>query len=190
MMRNNSLMMAALVVLAGCSAQGGTMAPVEDRTGAPNNTANYGNTVVEQPAAERPATRAYVAAPTTAPVAAPEPQPATATARKSNSAVTSLVAVADTKIKGGEYDQAAATLERALRHDAKDATVWSRLAEVRLLQRQYAQAESTALKSNALAGSDKVLMAKNWRLISKARRLRGDSVGADEAEVRAYQLGR
>ena len=168
------------------------MAPVEDRTGASNNSANYGNTVVTQPASKtetkRPETKAYVATPTTAPVAAPK-QESTAVARKSNSAVTSLVTVADSKMKGGDYDQAAASLERALRHDAKDASVWSRLAEVRLLQRQYAQAESTALKSNALANSDKELMAKNWRLISKSRRLRGDSVGADEAEVRAYQLG-
>ena len=192
MIQNYGLMVAAVVILAGCSAQGGTMAPVEDRTGAPNNSANYGNTVVAQPASKtevkRPETKAYVAAPTTAPVAAPK-QESTAAARKSNSAVTSLVTVADSKMKGGDYDQAAASLERALRHDAKDASVWSRLAEVRLLQRQYAQAESTALKSNALANSDKELMAKNWRLISKSRRLRGDSVGADEAEVRAYQLG-
>ena len=93
-------------------------------------------------------------------------------------------------MKGGQYDQAAASLERALRHDAKNAEVWSKLAEVRLLQNEYAQAENTALKSNALSDGDKPLMARNWRLISKSRRLRGDAVGADEAEARAYQISR
>ena len=52
MIQNYGLMVAAVVILAGCSAQGGTMAPVEDRTGAPNNSANYGNTVVAQPASK------------------------------------------------------------------------------------------------------------------------------------------
>lgn len=168
------------------------MAPVEDRTGKTNNSANYGNRVVEQPETESEI-KPYVAAPTTAPVEAP-PIKASPTAqpvpRKTNSAVTSLVSVADAKMKGGEYDQAAASLERALRHDAKNADVWSKLAEVRLLQTEYAQAETTALKSNALAGGDTSLMARNWRLISKSRRLRGDAVGADEAEVRAYQISR
>lgn len=192
MIRNGSIVMLAMILISGCSSPGGTMAPVEDRTGKANNSANYGNRVVEQPAAESEI-KPYVAAPTTAPVEAP-PTKATTTSqpvpRKTNSAVTSLVSVADAKMKGGEYDQAAASLERALRHDAKNADVWSKLAEVRLLQTEYAQAETTALKSNALAGGDTSLMARNWRLISKSRRLRGDAVGADEAEVRAYQISR
>jgi predicted Zn-dependent protease len=182
-----------LVVLAsGCSSQGGTMAPVEDRTGASNNSANYGSQIVEQEATE-PATKPYVAAPAAAPVQAPPPQSKAVVQsppRQTNSAVTSLVTVADTKMKGGQYDQAAASLERALRHDAKNAEVWSKLAEVRLLQNEYAQAENTALKSNALSDGDKPLMVRNWRLISKSRRLQGDAVGADEAEARAYQLSR
>lgn len=183
-----------MILVSGCSSPGGTMAPVEDRTGKSNTSANYGNRVVEQPAAESESEiKPYVAAPTTSPVEAPPAKAAAASQpvpRKTNSAVTSLVSVADAKMKGGEYDQAAASLERALRHDAKNADVWSKLAEVRLLQTEYAQAESTALKSNALAGGDTSLMARNWRLISKSRRLRGDAVGADEAEVRAYQISR
>jgi len=180
-------------VLAGCSAKGGTMAPVEDRTGSPNDNANYGNQVIEQPDSSATTTqaRAYVAPPSSSPVTAPTPAPVTGTQSQStrtNPAATSLVSIADAKVKGGQYDQAAASLERALRHDAKNADIWSRLAEVRLLQQDYSQAESTALKSNALSGNNKSLMSRNWRLISKSRRLRGDGVGADEAEVKAYQL--
>lgn len=192
---NRSLMTMVIVVLAGCSAQGGTMAPVEDRTGHSNNSANYGNRVVEQPetTAAATSTKAYVAPPTAAPVSAPAKQTSKQKAykpAKTNAAATSLVSIADAKIKGGQYDQAAASLERALRHDAKNADIWSRLAGVRLLQQDYSQAESTALKSNALSNGNKPLMSKNWLLISKTRRLRGDGEGADEAEVRAYTLSK
>jgi predicted Zn-dependent protease len=192
MVRFGSLMMFAAILISGCSSQGGTMAPVEDRTGSANNSANYGNEVIDQ-TVDEPETRPYVAPPATAPVQAPSAESRAdvqIAPKKTNSAVTSLVTVADVKMKGGQYDQAAASLERALRHDAKNAEVWSKLAEVRLLQSEYAQAETTALKSNALSDGDTSLMARNWRIISKSRRLRGDSVGADEAEVRAYQLGR
>jgi len=189
------LMMSVVVLLAGCSAKGGTMAPVEDRTGRTNDNANYGSQVVDstEPVPSVTKTRAYVAPPTSAPVSAPQkpaPRQSSYKPAKTNSAVTSLVSIADAKIKGGEYNQAAASLERALRHDPKNADVWSKLAEVRLLQQDYAQAETTALKSNALSSGNKPLMSKNWRLISKSRRLRGDGVGADEAEVRAYQLSK
>ena len=192
---NRSFMTLVVVVLAGCSAQGGTMAPVEDRTGHSNNSANYGNRVVEQPETTTAATstKAYVAPPTAAPVSAPSKQAPRQKAykpAKTNAAATSLVSIADAKIKGGQYDQAAASLERALRHDANNADIWSRLAEVRLLQQDYSQAESTALKSNALSNGNKPLMSKNWLLISKTRRLRGDGEGADEAEVRAYTLSK
>lgn len=186
MMQKSSLMALVIAILAGCSAQGGTMAPVEDRTGRSNDSANYGNQVVDQTDSAATATP-YVAPQTSPPVAASKPnsQPA-----RTNAAAKSLVSIADAKMKGGQYDQAAASLERALRHDAKNASIWSKLAEVRLLQQDYSQAESTALKSNALSNNNKSLMSKNWRMISKSRRLRGDGVGADEAEVRAYQLSK
>ena len=181
-----------LVFAAGCSVKGGTMAPVEDRTGRSNEAANYGNQVVEADTTgtDNVSTQPYKAPAVTAPVSAPEPPVTSKSPAKTSSAVNSLVSIADAKIKGGQYQQAAASLERALRHDPKNAEIWSRLAEVRLLEQDYAQAETTALKSNALSGGDKSLMSSNWRLISKSRRLRGDGVGADEAEARAYQLSR
>ena len=193
------LMIFAVAVLAGCSTGGGTMAPVEDRTeNSKSSDASYTDQVVEEPVTMATTatvrSRPYVAPPTSSPVTAPVVasrsnstayQPA-----RSNAAARSLVSIADARIKGGQYDQAAASLERALRYDAKNADIWSRLAEVRLLQQDYSQAESTALKSNALSSGNKLLMSKNWRLISQSRRLRGDAVGADEAEVRAYQLSK
>jgi predicted Zn-dependent protease len=98
------------------------------------------------------------------------------------------VSSADNSIKHGDYRAASAAIERALRLDPKNADLWHRLAQVRLRQSEYAQVESLSLKSNALSNGNKPLMTRNWSLISKARRLSGDGVGADEAEVRAYQL--
>lgn len=175
-----------VILMAGCSAAGSTRAPVEDRTG----NSNYGNTIIE-PSDGSPSGTA-VAKPYIAP---PAPKSSTQAGGPyqqipSNAAVKSLVSIADNSIKKGDYTAASAALERALRHDAKNADLWHRLAQVRLRQSEHAQAESLALKSNALANGNKPLMSRNWSLISKSRRLRSDRVGADEAEVRAYQLSR
>jgi hypothetical protein len=52
---------------------------------------------------------------------------------------------------------------------------------VRLQQGDYAQAESTAARSNSWARSDPALRAENWRLIAQAREARGDAEGARAA---------
>lgn len=190
MMQLGILVISGIVILGGCAAQGVAVAPVEDRR-SPGGQINGDNnqTIRSTPnVAEAPEVKPYVVTPIPAPINTPPARPSAP--KKKNSAVKSLVSIADTKIKGGQYHVAANYLERALRHDLKNADLWSRLAEVNLLQRDYVQAESKALKSNALSDGNKALMVKNWRLISQSRRLRGDSVGADEAEVRAYNLSR
>jgi hypothetical protein len=52
---------------------------------------------------------------------------------------------------------------------------------VRLKQADYAQAESTAARSNSWAGGDNALRAENWRLIAQSRDARGDAEGARAA---------
>ncbi len=183
-----------IVIVAGCSAKGSAIAPVEDRTAA--SSVGHGSRAAQQPIAAQPDTveiSPYVASPVPTPAPAPitpASSPASPQPDKVSSAVNSLVSIANANMQGGQYDKAANSLERALRYDQKNATLWHRLAEVNLFQRDYAQAESKALKSNALAEGDKSLMARNWRLISKARRLQGNVTGADEAEAKAYQLSK
>ena len=174
----------------GCTTNAATRAKVEDRS---LTEPNYGSTVIITPAENAKTTSPTVE--TTPYVTPPAPQPlpqqhasASHSSSNANAAVTSLVSSADNSIKHGDYRSASAAIERALRHDPKNADLWHRLAQVRLRQSEYAQVESLSLKSNALSNGNKPLMARNWSLISKARRLRGDGVGADEAEVRAYQL--
>lgn len=99
-----------------------------------------------------------------------EEEPAvTDTATGTGRAVTTLLAKSTVQIEAREWEKAAALLERALRIEPRNARLWQRLAEVRLSQGQYAQAESLAIKSNALAPKDQALQARNAQIIQQAR---------------------
>ncbi len=84
-------------------------------------------------------------------------------------AAASLLARADTHVQAGQWEQAAALLERALRIEPRNAWLWHHLATLRLRQGRYAQAVSLANKSNSLAPGDTVLQEKNRRLVEEAR---------------------
>lgn len=147
----------------------------------------------------------------TAPSAAPAPAPAPATppapaprpapppkppadlppaeiSRDGNQAVVALLESADKYVKSNQLDKAGAALERALRVEPRNAGIWHDLAQIRLHQGQYQQAESLASKSNNLAGGNRALQSRNWKLIGSARKAAGNAAGADEAEARASQL--
>ncbi len=111
---------------------------------------------------------------------APAPRPAAG-----GSAVVALLDQAQARMRAGDPDAAAAVLERALRIEPRNARLWSQLAWVRLRQGLPAQAEQTALKSNALARADYRLQAANWRIIAKARWAQNDADRAVAAERRA-----
>ena len=115
----------------------------------------------------------------------PETPPSRAS---SHPAVASLVARADDQMQAGDLSAAAASLERALRIDARNAELWSQLAALRLEQGDFWQAAGLAAKSNSLASDDLALQAHNWRLIARARRGEDDLVGAREAEDIADSL--
>lgn len=136
-----------------------------------------------------------------APTPAPEepaeyPEPETAppprtTEEASGPAVLALLSHAETQQEAGELDRAAATVERALDVEPRNPFVYSRLAELRLVQGQPEQAEALASKSNSLGGENPYLQVRNWSLIAQARRMRGDNLAADAAAARAdYYRGR
>jgi hypothetical protein len=89
--------------------------------------------------------------------------------RAETTAVAGLMDSARADTAAGRLPNAAATLERALRIEPRNARLWHELGQVRLRQRDYAQAESLAARSNTLAGSDADLRAANQRLIDDAR---------------------
>jgi predicted Zn-dependent protease len=148
-----------LLLLAGCAAQ--TPAPVVTSTPTPTPV----------PAPSEPS-------------APPVLRPAT----RESTVVASLMDSARSDTAAGRLANAAATLERALRIEPRNPRLWSELARVRFQQHDYAQAESTALRSESWAGKDNLLRADNWRLISAAREARGDRAGAQQAREAASRF--
>jgi len=108
--------------------------------------------------------------------------------REGNQAVAALLESADKHVKSKELDKAGAALERALRIEPRNAGIWHDLAQIRLHQGQYQQAESLASKSNSLAGGNRSLQSRNWKVIASARKASGNSASAEEAEARASQF--
>ncbi|MDX1609725.1 MAG: hypothetical protein R3225_06340 [Halofilum sp. (in: g-proteobacteria)] len=106
-----------------------------------------------------------------------------------NRAVALLWDRAERARKDGRIEDALGSLERALRLSPDDPVLWSRVAELRLRQGEYAVAENLAAKSNALAGEQRLLRYRNWLLIAEARERRGDPEGAEQARAEAEQYG-
>jgi Flp pilus assembly protein TadD len=102
-----------------------------------------------------------------------------------NPAVKDLWDQAEAARKAGDFDTAELQLERALRIAPEDAVMWSRLAEVHLSKGNSNQAENLAAKSNAMTMSNSTLNYRNWLIIARARSMRGDDIGAQEAEYTA-----
>jgi predicted Zn-dependent protease len=120
-------------------------------------------------------------APVSAPVTDSASAPTPPAAYTENLAIAGLLDGARADAASGRLANAAASLERALRIEPRNPRLWQELARVRLKQGEYAQAESTAARSNSWAGGDSSLRAENWRLIAQAREARGDAAGARAA---------
>ncbi len=104
--------------------------------------------------------------------------------------VVSLVKAARASLKAGRPDEAGASLERALRIEPRNAWVWQALSALHVVTQQGEQAESEAKKSTSLGRRNPYLEIENWRLISEARKLRGDNAGAEDAERKREDLQR
>ena len=85
-------------------------------------------------------------------------------------------------------ENAAASMERAIRLEPKNPRLWQELARLRLTQRDYAQAEQVAMRSNTFTRGDYALRAENWNIIAQAREARGDASGARSARELAKRV--
>lgn len=103
----------------------------------------------------------------------------------SNPAITALESEITKSMKSGSYQEAAATLERAIRIQPKNPELWSVLARAKLRLRQFDQAEQFAKKSNLYIKNNPESLKANWYLIAEARRLKGDYNGSFEAQEKA-----
>ena len=91
---------------------------------------------------------------------------------------------------GGEWVNAAAILERALRIDASSPELYLQIAEVRLGQGRFAEAEQVASKGLSLVRGDAVTEAALWQVTAQARSGQGNTAGAQQAREKACSLGR
>lgn len=143
------------------------------------------------PGATASPTNVALAAPPAAPKPPPPPPPVVRytapppPAPALPAAAASLAAQAEKQRERGDYVAAAATLERAIRIQPREAYLWNRLARVRLDQNNYTQANSLAQKSNALSKDQDQIKQDNWGMIAATRRAAGDAKGAEVAEDKA-----
>ena len=96
-------------------------------------------------------------------------------------AVQSLLDVANSAVKAGQLEKAATALNRAVRLEPNNSSIWYDLAQIRLHQGKYEQSEQLAKKSIDFAKGNQALINKNWNVISSSRKARGDAVGSSEA---------
>ncbi|HEX5418554.1 MAG TPA: tetratricopeptide repeat protein [Gammaproteobacteria bacterium] len=87
-----------------------------------------------------------------------------------NSASQALLVRSRAEQAAGQYEQAEASVERALRIAPNDAALWLALGEVKLAAGDTEQAGLMARKALTLAGRDEGLRAKAEHLIASARR--------------------
>jgi len=171
------------IVLTGLSALAGLSACA---TPGPTGPQPSQGSVAQSPAgsAQPPSS---VAAP---PRAAPPERPAGPPPRqfRLSPAATALVAQAHRQAAGGDYGQAGATLERALRIEPDNPLVWIELGRVELAENNATQADAMARKALALATGDAAAQSSAWRLIADSMRARGRNGEAAQAEHRAASL--
>lgn len=122
------------------------------------------------------------------------PEPATMDAGQATMAVTGvsavdkLIAKGDSQRRQGEYAQAAATLERALRLAPGSGAGYLALSRVRLDQQAYREAQQLAQKSLSLSGDSRRIQREAWLVIAQARESLGDFQGAQQARLKANGL--
>jgi len=103
-------------------------------------------------------------------------------------AIASLLQKADQSIEKQQWQQAIASLERALRINGKQAEIWTRLAVVYLGQYNPQQSIHMARRSNSYSRNNKSLQAYNWLLMSRAYMLMQREELANEAMQKSQQL--
>lgn len=106
-----------------------------------------------------------------------EPPPPPPKSFKLGPATSALVTQARGSSGAGDYDAAAATLERALRIEPANPLVWIEMARVRLASGDAQQAENMARRALSLAVGAPKEQAEAWKLINEAQRKGAGSGG-------------
>jgi hypothetical protein len=100
-------------------------------------------------------------------------------------AVGALALAANQNSKSGNIESATTTIERAIRIEPRNATLYYKLALLRLKQSKPRLAEDLAKKAALLASNDTQLKKHSWLLVARAREVQGDVKGGKEARAMA-----
>ena len=103
-------------------------------------------------------------------------------------AVNALVLAANQNTSKGDLGTATTTIERAIRIEPRNATLYYKLALLRLKDAKPRLAEDLAKKCILLAGSDTRLKKHAWLLIARAREIQNNLDGMKEAKAKADAL--
>ncbi len=87
-----------------------------------------------------------------------------------NSATQALLNQSRAHQVAGRYEQAAASIERALRIEPRQGSLWLELGNIRLKEGDFPQAESMGRKALSLSTGDSALKARAEQLIATAKR--------------------
>ena len=140
----------------------------------------------QEPATPNPVQEPVVSAPKQELLAAPPPafEPLETFAPLSP-AVSALALAANQNSNSGNIESATTTIERAIRIEPRNATLYYKLALLRLKQSKPRLAEDLAKKAALLASSDTQLKKHSWLLVARAREMQGDLKGGKEARAKA-----
>ena len=103
-------------------------------------------------------------------------------------AVSALALAANQNSKSGNIESATTTIERAIRIEPRNATLYYKLALLRLKQSKPRLAEDLAKKAALLASNDVQLKKHSWLLVARAREMQGDLKGSKEARAKANKF--
>ncbi|RIZ67916.1 MAG: hypothetical protein D0528_09700 [Methylococcales bacterium] len=100
-------------------------------------------------------------------------------------AVGVLASAANQSSQSGNVEAATTTIERAIRIEPRNATLYYKLALLKLKQSKPRLAEDLAKKAALLASNDANMKKHSWLLIARAREVQGDIEGGKEARAKA-----
>ena len=100
-------------------------------------------------------------------------------------AVNALALAANQNSTSGNIESATTTIERAIRIEPRNATLYYKLALLKLKKSKPRLAEDLAKKAAILASNDTQLKKHSWLLVARAREVQGDLNGGKEARTKA-----
>ena len=159
--RDAGTLLVALLLVSGCVPPDfGTPEPVT-RTPVPATATAPPPVAVISPVPDLPSAPAGSVEP---------PSPPPRTAPPASAAAQTLLTQSRVHQAAGNYGQAAASIERALRIDPRQPVLWLELGNIRLKEGDFTQAEGMGRKALSLSAGDAALTAKSEQLIATARK--------------------